>query len=209
MIAAADGLGPDRNPCCDACGYPYSGLGLCSWCRSVRVLTCDEMVGPANPAAGSHGRRNTLDLRGCGDGVVSEDCVRFGDRLRGLVEAGVAVKDAAVTLGISGHRCYAILRATGHPMGAARARRGRVDRERIVAVFTATGSIKAAAKASGIADSTARRVLVAEGLVDEAQKPRNKVQAKRRFLELIDSGWSGPARGSGGRGQRTHWPGLA
>jgi hypothetical protein len=40
---------------------------------------------------------------------------------------------------------------------------GRVDRERIVAVFTATGSIKAAAKGSGIADSTARRVLVAEG----------------------------------------------
>jgi IS30 family transposase len=59
-----------------------------------------------------------------------------------------------------------------------------------VAVFTATGSIKAAAKASGIADSTARRVLVAEGLVDEAPKPRNKVQAKRRFLELVDSGWS-------------------
>jgi IS30 family transposase len=102
----------------------------------------------------------------------------------------VAVKDAAVTLGISGHRCYAILRATGHPMGASRARRGRVDRERIVAVFTATGSIKAAAKASGIADSTARRVLVAEGLVDEARKSRNKVQAKRRFLELVGSGWS-------------------
>jgi hypothetical protein len=93
-------------------------------------------------------------------------------------------------------------------MGASRARRGRVDRERIVAVFTATGSIKAAAKASGIADSTARRVLVAEGLVDEAQKPRNKVQAKRRFLELVVSGWSA-RRGSGGRGQRTHWPGLA
>jgi hypothetical protein len=68
----------------------------------------------------------------------SEGCVRFGDRLRGLVEAGVAVKDAAVTLGISGHRCYAILRATGHPMGASRARRGAVDRERIVTVFTAT-----------------------------------------------------------------------
>jgi IS30 family transposase len=93
-------------------------------------------------------------------------------------------------LGISGPRCYAILRATGHPMGASRARRGRVDRERIVAVFTATGSIRAAAKASGIADSTARRVLVAEGLVDEARRPRNKVQAKRRFLELVDSGWS-------------------
>ena len=77
----------------------------------------------------------------------SEDCVRFGDRLGVLVEAGVAVKDAAVSLGISGHRCYAILRATGRPMGASRPRRGRVDRERMVAVFTATGSIKAAAKA--------------------------------------------------------------
>ena len=102
----------------------------------------------------------------------------------------MAVKDAAVTLGLSGHRCYAILRATGHPMGALRAGRGRVDREQIVAVFTATGSLKAAAKASGIAASTARRVLVAEGLVDEVPRPRNKVQAKRRFLELIDSGWS-------------------
>jgi IS30 family transposase len=59
----------------------------------------------------------------------SEDCVRFGDRLRALVEAGVAVKEAAVTLGLSGRRCCAILRATGHPMGASRARRGRVDRE--------------------------------------------------------------------------------
>jgi transposase, IS30 family len=119
-----------------------------------------------------------------------EDCVRFGDRLRGLVETGVAIKDAAAALGISVPRCYAILRATGHPMGASRAQRGRVDRERIVAVFSATGSLKAAATASGIAASTARRVLVAEGLVDEARRPRNKVQAKRRFLELIDAGWS-------------------
>ena len=102
----------------------------------------------------------------------------------------MAVKDAAVTLGLSGDRCYAILRATGHPMGALRARRGRVDREQIVAVFTATGSIKAAGKASGIAASTARRVLVADGLVDEARRPHKKVQAKRRFLELVDSGWS-------------------
>lgn len=105
----------------------------------------------------------------------SEDCVRFGDRLRDLVEAGVAVKDAAAALGMSGHRCYAILRATGHPMGAPRRRRGRVDRGRIVVVFTATGSIKAAATASGISASAARRVLVAEGLVDEARRPRDKV----------------------------------
>jgi transposase, IS30 family len=86
-----------------------------------------------------------------------EDCVRFGDRLRGLVETGVAIKDAAAALGISVPRCYAILRATGYPMGASRAQRGRVDRERIVAVFSATGSLKAAATASGIAASTARR----------------------------------------------------
>jgi len=120
----------------------------------------------------------------------SEDCVRFGDRLRDLVEAGVAVKDAAAALGMSGHRCYAILRATGHPMGAPRRRRGRVDRGRIVVVFTATGSIQAAATASGISASAARRVLVAEGLVDEARRQRDKVSAKRRFLELVGSGWS-------------------
>jgi IS30 family transposase len=120
----------------------------------------------------------------------SEDCVRFGDRLRDLVETGVAVKDAAAALGMSGHRCYAILRATGHPMGAPRRRRGRVDRERIVVVFTATGSLQAAATASGISASAARRVLVAEGLVDEARRPRDKVAAKRRFLELVGSGWS-------------------
>ena len=120
----------------------------------------------------------------------SEDCVRFGDRLRDLVETGVAVKDAAAALGMSGHRCYAILRATGHPIGAPRRRRGRVDRERIVVVFTATGSLQAAATASGISASAARRVLVAEGLVDEARRPRDKVAAKRRFLELVGSGWS-------------------
>ena len=48
----------------------------------------------------------------------SEDCVRFGDRLRRLVEEGVAVKDAAAALGLSRDRCYAILRATGHPVHA-------------------------------------------------------------------------------------------
>jgi len=29
---------------------PYSGLGLCGWCRSVHVLTYDEMVRPAAQA---------------------------------------------------------------------------------------------------------------------------------------------------------------
>ncbi len=27
-----------------ACGYPYSGPSLCGWCRSVHVMTYDEMV---------------------------------------------------------------------------------------------------------------------------------------------------------------------
>jgi hypothetical protein len=75
-------------------------------------------------------------------------------------------------------------------MGASPVGRGRVDREQIVAVFSATGSIKAAGKASGVCSPTARRVLVAEGLVGEARRPHQKVQAKRRFLELVDSGWS-------------------
>ena len=29
---------------CSACGYPYAGPGLCSWCRSVQVLYCDDAV---------------------------------------------------------------------------------------------------------------------------------------------------------------------
>ena len=120
----------------------------------------------------------------------SEDCVRFGDRLRRLVEEGVAVKDAAAALGLSRDRCYAILRATGHPVGAARARRNQVDRVQILAVFTTTGSIKAAGLASGVCASAARRVLVAEGLIEEARRPRDKPQAKCRFLELLGSGWS-------------------
>lgn len=61
-------------------------------------------------------------------------------------------------------------------MGASPVRRGRVDREQIVAVFTVTGSIKAAGKASAVSSSTARRVLVAEGLVDEARRPHKKVE---------------------------------
>src|SRR6185312_5973519 len=80
------------------------------------------------------------------------------------------------------------------PRGTRWVRRGvgavAVDRERIVVVFTATGSLQAAATASGISASAARRVLVAEGLVDEARRPRDKVAAKRRFLELVGSGWS-------------------
>jgi len=50
VLAATDDPAPDRNPVCPACGYPYSGPALCGWCRSVHVLTYDEMVRPAAQA---------------------------------------------------------------------------------------------------------------------------------------------------------------
>ncbi|PQM50471.1 IS30 family transposase, partial [Mycolicibacter virginiensis] len=49
-----------------------------------------------------------------------EDCARFGDQLAKLVDAGVPVKEAAVAVGLSRDRCYAILRAIGRPAGQAR-----------------------------------------------------------------------------------------
>ncbi len=75
-------------------------------------------------------------------------------------------------------------------MGWLGGRRGRVDRQRIVAVFTATGSINQAAKSAAVSHGSARRTLVAEGLISATRQPRGKAAAKRRFLELIESGWS-------------------
>ncbi len=75
-------------------------------------------------------------------------------------------------------------------MGSRGARWGQLDRQRIVAVFSATGSINQAVKASGVSHGRARRLLVAEGLVSKATQPRGKAAAKRRFLELVASGWS-------------------
>ena len=119
-----------------------------------------------------------------------EDCVRFGDELAKLVDAGVAVKDAAVTVGISRGRCYAILRATGRPVGATRAVRSVVDSAAVVAVFTATGSINQAAKANGISHGLARRLLVDRGLVSKDRQSYGKAQARVRFVELLEAGWS-------------------
>jgi IS30 family transposase len=122
--------------------------------------------------------------------LFSEDCVRFGERLAKLVDAGVPVGDAAVSLQISRGRCYAILRATGRPVGSARPACGDVDAAQAVAVFTATGSINQAAKACGVSHGVARRLLVIKGLVPAVRQPVGKAQAKRRFFELIASGWS-------------------
>jgi IS30 family transposase len=120
----------------------------------------------------------------------SEDCVRFGDRLATCIDAGVPVKDAAVCMGISAGRCYAILRATGRPAGRARAVRAVVDSAAVVAVFEATGSINQAAKVNVMSHARARRVLVEMGVVDKGRQPRGKAGARVRFLELIDAGWS-------------------
>jgi hypothetical protein len=120
----------------------------------------------------------------------SEDCVRFGDRLARLIGAGVSVREGAAALGISRQRCYAILRARGRPIRSSGVGRGPADREQIVAVFTATGSVNQAAKSAGVSHSLARRLLVAEGLVSPARQPRGKAAARRRFLELIEAGWS-------------------
>ena len=126
----------------------------------------------------------------------SQDCARFGDQLARLVDAGVPVKEAAVAVGLSRDRCYAILREIGRPAGAARGapvsggRRGVADRDVIVAVFTETGSVNQAAKASGVSHSVARKLLVAEGLVTSARITWGKPEAKRHCLELIEQGWS-------------------
>jgi len=127
----------------------------------------------------------------------SEDCVRFGEQLVQLVDAGVPVKEAAVAIGVSRDRCYAMLRAIGRPAGQSRGpgkgvdQRGVADRDVIVAVFDKTGSINQAAKACGVSHSVARRILVEEGLVSSAKiRPNGKPEAKRRFLDLIAAGWS-------------------
>jgi hypothetical protein len=113
----------------------------------------------------------------------SEGCVRFGDQLAKRVDAGVSVRDAAERVGISRQRGYAILRATGRPVGSPQPDRRGVDVGRIVAVFTATGSINQATRAAGVSHATARRVLVERG-------PYGKAAARARFLELIEAGWS-------------------
>jgi transposase, IS30 family len=93
-----------------------------------------------------------------------EDCARVGDELARLVDAGAPVREAAVAVGLSRERCYAILRVIGRPAGQARGQgergdqRGVVDRDVMVAVFGRTGSINQAAKACGVSHSVARSV---------------------------------------------------
>jgi transposase, IS30 family len=100
------------------------------------------------------------------------------------------VKEAAVALGVSRQRCYGILRAIGRPMGSPRPTLDAVDVERVVSVFSTTGSINAAAKAAGISHCSVRKLLVAAGLVAAQRRPRGKAAARAQFLELVGQGWS-------------------
>ena len=120
----------------------------------------------------------------------SEDCLRCGDQLAKLVDAGVPVRDAASAVGVSRQRAYAILRAMGRPRGSTRPDVSGVDQARVAAVFTEAGSVNAVAKAVGVAHSTARRMLVELGLVAAVRQVRGKPGERARFVELLDAGWS-------------------
>lgn len=119
-----------------------------------------------------------------------EDCARFGDQLARLVDSGVPVKEAAVAVGVPRQRCYAILRAIGRPVGPPRGLGRLADAERVVAVFDRTGSINKASLECNVAFSVARRILVDAGLVAAAKQAVSKPEAKKRFGELIEQGWS-------------------
>ena len=124
----------------------------------------------------------------------SEDCVRFGDRLAKLVDAGVPVKEAARSLGISRQRCYAILRATGRPVGlAAPEPRVVLMQAQVAAVFTATGSINQAAKAGGISHSSARRAAGGSGL-GQSGSPARAARRRPGRGSLSCSTRAGPRR---------------
>jgi IS30 family transposase len=118
-----------------------------------------------------------------------EDFERHGDALLRLVDAGVAVAAACESLGIKRGRGYEILRACGRGAG----RRTVVTaalREQVIAMFGQSASINRAAIASGVEHGTARRILVAAGLVPAAKAAYGKAQARVRFGELIEAGWS-------------------
>lgn len=120
-----------------------------------------------------------------------EDCERFGEELARLVDAGVPVKEAAIAVGVSRRRCYAILRAINRPVGKPRSKGGIADHGLIVSTFEQTGSVNRSAKACGVAFSVARRILVEVGLVPVGKmNAAGKPEEKRKFLELIGAGWS-------------------
>lgn len=118
-----------------------------------------------------------------------EDLERHGDALLRMVDSGVPVAAACEALGIKRGRGYEILRARGRGTGP-RTVVTAVLREQVIAVFDESASINRAAIVCGVDHGTARRILVAAGLVPAATATYGKAQARVRFTELIDAGWS-------------------
>ena len=118
-----------------------------------------------------------------------EDVERHGDALLRMVDAGVAVAAACEALGIKRGRGYEILRALGRGSGKRSVITAGV-RAQVTAVFEESGSINRAATVAGVSHGAARRALVAAGLVAAATAARGKAQARVRFGELIEAGWS-------------------
>jgi IS30 family transposase len=120
----------------------------------------------------------------------SEDFQQHRAALLRMIDAGVSVVSASQALGISRSRCHAILRACGRGSGTSRTVITDRHRERVVTVFGESDSVNRAAITAGVSHGAARRILVAAGLVPAASAPAGKTQAKQRFLELVDAGWS-------------------
>jgi len=136
----------------------------------------------------------------------SEDFDLHRDALLRMVDAGVPVATAAVALGISVGRAYAVLRACGRGSGSTRTTITAEHHEQVRTVFAWSGSINRAAIECGLSHSAARRILVVAGLVGAGVAPRGKPEAKARFLELVAQGWSATrAAREVGVNERTAW----
>ena len=118
----------------------------------------------------------------------SEERVRLREGLLRLVDAGVSVRVAAESLGVSTGSAYWMLRGAGQLAGM---RRVITDahRARVVEVFDASGSVNRAASVSKLGYPVARRILVEAGRVSAQPRPRGKAAARARFLELVGQGW--------------------
>jgi len=119
----------------------------------------------------------------------SEERVRLREGLLRLVDAGVSVRAAAESLGVSTGSAYWMLRGAGQLAGM---RRVITDahRARVVEVSDASGSVNRAASVSKLGYPVARRILVEAGRVSAQPRPRGKAAARARFRELVGQGWS-------------------
>jgi IS30 family transposase len=120
----------------------------------------------------------------------SEERVRLREGLLRLVDAGVSVRVAAESLGVSTGSAYWMLRGAGRLSGMAKTVITAAHRARVIGVFDGGGSVNQAASASMLSFAAARRILVAAGRVSAEPRPRGKAEARARFLELVGQGWS-------------------